>query len=147
MCVFSGGGISPEQLKISTYKKGDLVFDVMTYVSLRELENDWYPYMSSNSKIKNLLENEYDCIFGDVKFLFTEKFIEKTKNDHLFLIMMRYDKIKTRYPNNFLIECMNYHFDYVLRKKLNLKTMKATSEIDVKKIFYQICDILDQSSS
>ena len=81
---------------------------------------------------------------GEVNFLFTKKFLEKTKNDHLFLLMMKYDKIKAKYPKNFLIECMNSHFDYVLRKRLNLKTIKALSEKDVKKIFYQICDILDK---
>ena len=141
--VFSGGGVSPEQLKISTCKKGDIIFDVMTYVSLRELENDWYPYMQESSNIKSFLEKEYNCIIGKTNFLFTEKFTKKTKNDYLFLVLMKYDKIKTQYPRNFLIECMNYHFDYVLRKRLGLNSEMANSEEDVKEIFYRICDILD----
>ena len=144
LCVFSGGRILPEQLKISNYQKGDLVFDVMTYISFKELENDWCPYMPSNTEIKPFLEREYNCILGKTNLLFTDKFTKKTKNDHLFLVLMKYDKLKTKYPESFLVECMNYHFDYILRKKLGLKTIKADSEKEVKEVFYHICDILDK---
>jgi hypothetical protein len=142
--VFSGGGISPEQLKISTCKKGDVIFDVMTYVSLKELENNWLPYMSKTSNIKEFLKKEYNCILGKIDFLFTEAFVKESRNDYLFLVLMKYDKINSKYPKSFLIDCMNYHFDYILRKRLGLESMKANSIKESRKIFYQICDILDK---
>ena len=147
LIVFNKGGVSPEQLKLSSYEKGDVVLDVMSYVSLHEAEGHWEPYMFRGESFSQLLRTQYDCIIGKTDDVFSKNFPKEISHDSIYLLLSGYDLIHSNYEPGFLIEAMNTNFDFILRKRLGLKSLKATNERKVRELFYKICDIVDKLAS
>ena len=124
-------GDEDEVKYIANSKKNDLVFQVMTYVSLEQIRIHWYPDVESNDEINKLLKDNYNCIFGNAGGLFRPDF-NKHKNERLFIRLNDSDRINSHFPASFLIARMNVLFDFILRKRLNLNSLKATNERDVR---------------
>jgi len=132
-----------EEIKyLAKFKLEDLVFQVLTYVSLKQIELHWYSDLNSGENIKDILKKNYNCILGNANDLFKPGF-NYHKNENLFIDLNDSDRINSHFPKELLIRRMNVLSDYILRKRLGLKTLIANSEEEVKKIFYQIGEILD----
>ncbi|MBI5065021.1 hypothetical protein HZA97_02185 [Candidatus Woesearchaeota archaeon] len=136
----------PEAMKLSNYKKGDLVFHVMIYTSLNQLENDWKQYLFDGENVKSILDKNYADILGKLDYLFGESFKDKYYYDPIYIRLYEYDRLHSNYQPKFLVEVMNKYFDFILRKRLNLEPKVAKNEKDLREIFYLICAVLDEKS-
>lgn len=139
--------LEPEILKLSKYSGNDLALHTLIYTSYPQLESDWSWALSEGENINSILKDNYSCIFGSNSNLFEKSFNKKGRFDNVYLFLYWYDKIHSRYPENFLVEVMNYYFDFLYRKKLGLKTPHAKNVKEVKKHFYRLCDILDKMNN
>lgn len=135
----------PEMLKLSNKKKNDLAFHVFPYVSLGQIKRDWEPYMFKDEKpVKEFLKENYSCIFGNKKDIFSSKFAQKYYHDPLYLRLEIYDRIYSNYKEKDLVEIMNHHLDFMYRKKLNMNFNKAKDKKEIKDLFYKLCDKIDE---
>lgn len=128
---------------ISKKKQNDLLFHVMTYLSLPQMDEDWTPNLICEENVSDLLKKHYDCILGKTKDLFLEQFNESLDYGSLFLYLNDLDRINAHFPEDVFLEIMNSLFDFVLRKKLKQETLIARTPKEAQTIFYKVCDILD----
>ncbi len=128
---------------IAGFQDNDLVFQVLTYTSLKQIKMHWYADLVPGNNIENILKKNYDCILGIVEDLFKPNFKIK-KNVELFITLNDSDRINSHFPSKFLLNRMNVLFDYILRKRLGLESLKAENEKEVREVFYKICDILER---
>lgn len=125
----------------------DLVFQVMTYVSFKQLKMHWYDSFCNldvESKSEKLLRESYQCILGDTISIFAPGFA-RNRHEDLFIRMNDSDRINSHFPQDLLVRRMNVLYDFVLRKRLGKSTVTAQDVSDVRTCFYQTCDILDQA--
>ena len=128
---------------IAKFEENDLIFQVLTYVSFKQIKMHWYADLAPNEKVEKILKDYYSCILGNVEDLFKPNF-KVHRNEHLFIRLNDSDRINSHFPREFLVSRMNILFDHILRKQLHLKTIEAESEDGVREVFYQVCDILDK---
>jgi hypothetical protein len=133
-----------EVLKIGNYKKGDLALHLMTYISLSQIEDHWKPDLERGESVKELLRKGYNLIFGSIDFLFEGEFSKPTNNNSKYIRMNDLDRIHSNYAESFLVKSMNHLFKYVLKNKAVDKNLIAKNKIEVRKYFYELCDILDK---
>ncbi len=55
-----------------------------------------------------------------------------------------YDHTNFPLPKKFLMKISNYYFEYLYKKRLGLKAPIAKNKDDIKKYFYELCEILDK---
>jgi hypothetical protein len=96
------------------------------------------------AKVEDILHNKYFCIKGKPDDLFEKEFNKETYADALFFYLHLYDRVRCNYKEKYLVEVMNYYFDYIFRKLLKRKVLVAKSEKDIRKIFYKLCKIADK---
>lgn len=126
----------------------DLVFQVMTYVSFKQLKMHWYDSfcdLDVDCKAGEFLTGSYDCIMGDTNELFTADFGE-FRNEDPFITMNDSDRINAHFPEVLLVHRMNALYDFVLRKRLGKCAPVAEDESGVRDCFYETCAILDGES-
>ncbi|MCK5321153.1 hypothetical protein KAJ38_01115 [Candidatus Pacearchaeota archaeon] len=144
---FPGVSFIPEFESLFNYTKNDLAFHTMIYCSYPQIEKDWQWALFEDEILKDMFVNHYDCFFEDKNKLFLNEFGNSNYADNISLYLAFYDRINTIYDEKFLTEVMNYYFDYLFRKRLGLKSPIAKNKKDVKRIFYVLCDILDELNS
>ena len=133
-----------EEIKyIAKFEENDLVFQVLTYTSFKQIKMHWYADLAPNEKVENILKNHYSCLLGNINDLFKPDF-KIHKNEELFIRLNDSDRINSHFPEVFLIDRMNVLFDYILRKRLHLEPIVSKSVKDVKKVFYKVCEMLDK---
>lgn len=125
----------------------NLAFHGMIYITYPEIERDWNWALFEDDNLERILRENYDCLIGSVEDLFSDEFQKKSYYDSIFIFLYKYDKINSHYPKEIFLRAMNSYFDYILRKRLGLKTLVAKDEKQVKDIFYELCDILDELDS
>lgn len=123
----------------------DLVFQVMTYLSYKQLKMHWYDAFCNldvDGKAGQFLADNYDCIVGSTEDLFSPEFGEFHHED-LFIRLNDSDRINSHFPSDLLIHRMNVLYDFVLRKRLGKQSPVAENELAVRTCFYETCAILD----
>lgn len=125
----------------------NLAFHGMIYITYPEMERDWNWALFEDDNLEKILKGNYDCLIGSVEDLFSDAFQKKSYYDPIFIFLYKYDKINSYYPKKIFLRAMNSYFDYILRKRLGLKTLVANEEKQVRDIFYGLCDILDELNS
>ena len=128
---------------IAKFEENDLVFQVLTYTSFKQIKMHWYADLAPNKKVEDIIKSHYSCILGNVDDLFKSDF-KINKNEELFIRLNDSDRINSHFPKEFLVSRMNVLFDFILRKRLHQNPISSKSEIEVRKVFYQICDALDK---
>lgn len=126
------------------FGKNDLFFDIMVYMSYPQIENDWKWAMFPDENIDDFLLNEYNLLIGENKFLKGKEFNKRNYSDSVFLYLYHGDIINSHIQNKLLLKLMNSLFDYVMRKRLKVKPLKAKNEKEVREIFYKICDLAEK---
>lgn len=129
---------------IANIKENDLIFQVLTYTSFKQIKMHWFADLAPNQKLKKLLKNNYKCILGSTDDIFKLDFKEY-KNEHLFIRLNDSDRINSHFPQDFLVNRMNVLFDFILRKQLGLQPIKARNKQEVVENFYKVCEILDRT--
>ncbi|HRZ85199.1 MAG TPA: hypothetical protein P5277_00280 [Candidatus Paceibacterota bacterium] len=125
-------------LYLAGYKESkDIAFHKMIYTSYPQIEKDWNWALIKEDNINEILNKTYNCLLGSVKELFSKEFKKEKYCDPLFIFVYKYDKIISNYPEKVLVNMMNHYFDYLYRKRLNLKAPVAKNKKDVKKYFYK----------
>jgi hypothetical protein len=137
-------GYEPEELELAEFKKNDLAFHTMIYCSFGQIKKHWDFSLFEDEKIESILKDNYKCIYGDVKDIFSSDFLDKSYADNMFIYLQMYDRFNSNYPVNFLIKVMNHYFDFMLRKRLGLEKREAKTIEEAKEIFYYICDEIDK---
>lgn len=129
--------------KLGNFTENDLVFQVLTYVSFSQIEKHWYADLGLNEDLNFILNNSYNLIFGKNSDLYKNDF-KSNSYDYLFIRLNDSDRINSNFENEFLIYRMNVLFDFILRKRLNLKFNFIKNKDEVRKTFYEICNKLDE---
>lgn len=138
---------SEEEFSILNLMKDNeknLAFHTHVYLNYPGIERDWNWALFEDTNLKEILLNDYNCLLGSPKDLFSAEFQKKSYYDPLFIFLYKYDKINSHYPKKILLQAMNSYYDYLYRKRLGLKAPIARNEKDVKRIFYELCGKLDE---
>lgn len=133
----------PEFLTLSNFQKNDLAIHALVYTSYKQIREDWERSLLPGENIKGILEKNYNCLLGSVKDLFSKDFQDDPYSSMFYYIQV-YDRINSNYSEKFLVEIMNFYYDFVFTKRLGLKAPIAKNKKDVRKYFYQLCDIVDK---
>lgn len=140
--VFSS---STEQILFERFqKKGKIAFHTMIYTSLNQILKDWGWSLEEGLDIKKILLENYNCLIGETKDILKENFLQKTSLDHMFIFLYLYDRICSRLPNKLFVKIMQEHMEYLYKKRLGLKLPTIKTPKDAKKVFYELCDIIDK---
>lgn len=133
-----------EEVKfIAGYQKTDLVFQVMTYVSMKQLKMHWFDASTKeNANLEPFLKTNYHCLFGNLQTIFAPEF-QEYKQEDLFIRLNDSDRLNSHFPPDFLIARMNVLYDFILRKRLGKETLEAKFPSECHQIFYEVCEILD----
>lgn len=140
-------GYEPEFLTLSNYNEKDLAIQTFIYVSYTQIKKDWKRSLFPDEDIKKILAKNYNCLMGSVNDLFSKGFQKEHYCDSIFVYLMMYDRINANYSEKFLVKVMNFYFEYLFKKRLGLKVPVAKNKKDVRRIFYELCDILDELNS
>lgn len=132
-----------EFMKLSNYLEKDLVLHTMVYGSYNQMEKDWGWALFKGETVKQVL-TKYECFFGDKEDIFSKEFKKFNYADNLFIYLTIYDRTNSNYSEDFLIEIMEFYFDFLYRKRLGLKAPILKNRKDVRKYFYELCDKLDE---
>lgn len=135
-----------EDVKIIAKKTTkDIVFHLMVHLSYPSIEMDWVPALTTSRDVARLIDDKFVFIKGSKQDIFSKAFSRAKKYDGLFIYMHNMDRVNSNYGEKEMLRVMNHLFDYIMRKRLGLKTMKAQSRKEARDIFYRICDILDSA--
>lgn len=136
-----------ESKYIAGYEAKDLVFQVMSYVSLKQINMHWFDSINSSdpvSEIEAFLRSSYKCIKGEPDSLFDHNFAQY-KYEELFIRLNDSDRINSKFPEQFLVQRMNVLYDFVMRKRMGVSSHRCSTAIDCQRIFYDVCSFLDNS--
>lgn len=132
-----------QEFLIDYFTKDKIMFHTMIYISYPEMEKDWKWALFKEERLDNIIKNHYSCILGKVDNLFTKEFSRENYYENIFIYLYLYDSINSNLPKKTFLKVMNACFDYLYRKRLKLQAPIAKNEIEVKKYFYELCEILD----
>jgi len=121
-----------------------ILFHTMVYVSYSQLEKDWDWAMFKDESIKNIILEDYNCLLGSPRLLFSNEFSKEKYYESIFNYLYYYDKIHSKLPEKLLIKIMDHGYDYILRKRLGSKGVISKNSSEVRDNFYKICRIVDQ---
>jgi len=134
-----------ESKYIAGYRENDLVFQVLSYVSLKQIKMHWFDSFNTvdpQSDIETFLKSNYKCLSGRIDSLFERDFAEYG-HEELFIRLNDSDRINSHFPRKFLIQRMNVLYDFIVRKRLKSHFKPALSEFDCRNSFYSVCSLLD----
>lgn len=138
-----------EEVKyIANYNpKKDLVLQATTYVSLPQIKKNWAGEVNKWDELeaisKKILKKQR-YIVGSYNLIFSRRFNKEIKNEGLFGFLDIHDRINSNLPEDFLVHKMNKLYEYILKKMLGVKTLKAKNRKEAKKIFYKICKKIER---
>ena len=136
---------STQEFLVKGYTKGKKIpFHTMVYVSFPQIERDWAWALSKEDNIKDILKNNYQCIYGNLESLLDKDFQKENYFENIFIYLYLYDLLNSNVPENILLDNMNGCFKYLYEKRLQLDSPVAKNSKEVKKYFYELCDILDK---
>ncbi len=139
--------LSTQEFLVKGYTKGKKVlFQTMVYISFPEIEKDWGWALSKEENIRNILKENYKCIYGNVGSLFTEDFQKESYFENMFIYLYQYDFLNSNLSKDMLLDIMNDCFKYIYKKRLRLEPPIAKNREEIKKYFYKLCDILDKKN-
>jgi hypothetical protein len=121
-----------------------LAFHTMIYTNMPQLEEDWKWSMFKDERVDTLIKEDYICIKGSKEELFSKQFMKTDYYNSVLILLYLYDKINSQLPDKLLMEIMNHYYDYLYRKRLGLKAPQAKNTKEVRKYFYDLCDIIDK---
>ena len=137
------GGRSNELVHLSTYKLRDLIFDTMVYTSYSQIEKDWRWALPSDFKLGEVLNGD-GYLLGKYSDLLSKEFKKEKYYDFMFIYLYHYDRINSHYPLRLILEIMNKNFEFLFRKRIQLKAPVAKNKKEIREIFYTLCDKLDE---
>lgn len=144
LIVFSVFSHQEEIAKLGKWHKGDLLFHTMVYNSLHEIKIETKKFLKIKESPIPLLKYHYDLLKGKKSYLFSEAFSKENIYGNLYVMMYEHDRLKSNLPDKLLIKKMNELFNYILKKRLNIKPLKAKTKREVYETFYKTLDILDE---
>jgi hypothetical protein len=131
---------------IANYQENDVVFQVLSYVSMKQIKMHWFDSfidLDGDVRIEPFLRDNYKCIAGHIDDIFRSDFASHRRED-LFIRLNDSDRINSHFPKDFLVHRMNVLYDFVSRKRLGIEMLPAADESECRDRFYKICTILDQ---
>ena len=127
----------------------DLVIQATTYVSLPQIKRAWAfdfgSWKELDAELPNILKKQHFFI-GSSDMIFSEDFSKEVKSENVYGALDLMDRINSHYPRDFLILKMNLLYNYLARKRLKVKSLKAKNEREVREIFYKICDLAEKKN-
>lgn len=129
---------------MSKTKKIDLPFHMMIYVTYSQMKKDWSWTMLKRESVEKLLLNNYNCLLGNTKDIFSKEFQKERYYESIFNYIYLYDKTHANLSKELTIEIANKCYDYLYRKRLGLESPKITNEKEIRKYLYKLCDIVDE---
>jgi len=137
---------SEEQFAVEnlSHNKDDLFFHTMIGFSLPQIKSDLTAYLFPGQTVMQTFLKEYNCILGKQEHLLKKEFQKLSYYNNLYSYLYKLDKINSHYPEPLLIKAMNHYFEYIFKKRLNLKSPVTKNKKQVKKYFYKMCNIIDK---
>ncbi len=138
-----------EEVKyISKYNSNkDLVVQATTYISLPQIKKNWAgefnKWTDLENKLPEILKKQF-FLLGSKDLIFSKEFNKEIKNEGLYGIIDIHDRINSNLPDDFLIHKMNLLYDFILRKLLKEKPLRAKNRKEIKEIFYKMCVRLER---
>lgn len=130
---------------IAEYTPGrKIMFHTMVYVSFPQMSKDWEWCIDDKENIAFMLKKKYNCIYGKSDDLFSKEFQKEIKFENVFTYLYLYDYLNSNLPKELLIKIMNSCFEYLYKKRLKVENPIANNEKEIKKYFYNLCNILDE---
>jgi|SRR3989338_11535337 len=134
-----------QEFLVKEYTKGNkILFHTMIYVSFPEIEKDWGWALSKGENINEILRETYQCSYGDIESIFTKEFKKENNFGNMFIYLYLYDSLNSNLPKKLFLETMNGCFEYIYKKRLGIDSPVAKDRGEVKKYFYELCNILDK---
>ena len=131
-----------EILYIAQKKPEDIVFQVLTYVSLRQIQMHWHADLAPEDDVMNTLK-EGLFLKGTYDDLCSQDFAF-WKNEHLFIRLNDSDRINSHFPQELLLRRMNVLYDFIMRKQLGKKPSLAKTHEEIRSCFYEVTEQLDK---
>ncbi len=131
-----------EVLKIGKYQKGDLALHTMLYLSWFDIKTNWT--LTNNFDVRKFFVKNYKIFFGNLKDLFKKEFQQKGESDLVFKKIVNMDRINSNYPLDFLIECMDFLYNYISKHYGTNRKFKSKNRMEVRENFYKVCDELEK---
>lgn len=133
--------------ELSTFvkvNKFDLIFEVMIYTTYDQIRRDWEWALYEDESLTDLLINQ-KFLLGSFSDIQSHSFAKKNYHDPTYIrLYLNLDRFNAGYSKQIFLEIMRKWFDYLYRKRLGLKTPNLKNEKDIRKYFYELCDILDK---
>lgn len=136
-----------ESKYIANCRDKDVVFQVMSYVSMKQIKMHWFDSfvdLDGDARTEEFLRGNYKCIIGDTSDIFRADFNCYRRED-LFIRLNDSDRINSHFPTELLVHRMNVLYDYILRKRLGESAPIARDKTGCRANFYKVCEILDRS--
>lgn len=138
---------APQEFLVGGYTKGrKVLFHTMTYISFSEIEKDWGWALAKGDNMSDILRNHYNIFYGKIENIFKKEFQKEKNFENVFIYLYLYDFLNSNLPEKLLLEVMNGSFDYLYKKRLGLDAPIVKNKKEIKKYFYELCDILDSKN-
>lgn len=138
-------GHSTQEYLVKGYtKEKKVLFHTMIYVSFPEVEEDWSWALFKDERIEEILGKHYKCILGKTEDIFSKEFRKENYFENIFINLYAFDSLNSNLPRKVFLEVMNGCFKYLYKKKLGIEAPIAKNREEVKKYFYELCDLLDK---
>ena len=121
-----------------------ILFHTMIYISFPQIEKDWKWALFKEENMREILKDDYRCIYGNLESLFDKDFKKENYFENIFTYLYLYDALNSNIPEKILLDIMNGCFKYLYKKRLGLEPPIAKNREEVKKYFYKLCNILDK---
>lgn len=125
-------------------KEKSVMFHVLIYVCLPQLVTHWKWSLPKDKDIMEILKRDYSCLYGKTNDLLSKEFNSDNYYSFMFTYIVMYDHVNFPLPKDFMLKISNYYFKYLYKKHLGLEAPVARNRKEVKKYFYELCDILDK---
>jgi hypothetical protein len=123
-------------------EKNDLGIHLMLYQSLAQWKLNWAGAQGVN--VEKMIRNDYCCLLGSPKLLFSEQFKKESKYDAAYNLAYHADRSNSHLATKQLVILANVPFSYIHKNILNKSYKPVKNKNEVRERLYEICDILDE---
>jgi len=127
------------------YTEKDLAFHSLIYTNYSQINRDWSWFLFDDQDVKDIISKS-SFLLGSLKDLSSKEFQISNYYDPAYIILYWSDLCNSSLPDELLLKSMNDNFDSILKKRLKLEKRKAENIEEIRKVFYDICDTLDELS-
>jgi len=127
-------------------KSKKIRFHVLIYVCLPQLITEWKLSLPKDQNPVHILKKDYKCILGSVGNILTKEFNSENYYSYMFTYIAMYDHVNFPLPKKFLLKISNYYLNYLYKKRLGINSPIAKNKEEIKKGFYELCEILDKKN-